>query len=53
MELKVYINQSAWRNGKAILCRRVASADIFDFHATINVLRVLFGNDCVIEVLCV
>lgn len=49
MEIKVYLNQSAYRDGKPIFCRIISSLDVFDFHATISVLRVLFGSDAVID----
>lgn len=49
MEIKVYLNQSAYRDGKPIFCRIISSLDVFDFHATVSVLRVLFGSDAVID----
>lgn len=53
MEIKVYLNQSAWRNHKAILCRRVECPDVFDYHQCVNVMKSLYGNECVLEFIVV
>lgn len=49
--LSFYLNADARRNDKKIFSRMVDVSDSlkFDYSSTINVMRALFGSNCIID----
>lgn len=48
MEIKVFHNVQAWHANKPKFVAAVQCYDLFDYKASINVFKSIYGNECVI-----
>lgn len=55
MEIKVYLSLSAYQNRKTCFCKRidVVSGMQVDFGLLLRVMRVMYGENCIVEFLIV
>lgn len=53
MEIKVYLNVTAWKNHKVTFVRNLPEVVPNEFACLIRALKLLFGRDCIIEFVCV
>lgn len=55
MEVRVYSNMVAFNNNKAIFVRSIPVCDglSVDYTSVLKVMRMLFGDGCIVVFLCV
>ena len=53
MEIRVYLNLSAWSNHKSCYTRRIDLSDgiQFPYDHTVSIMKLLYGADCIVEII--
>lgn len=53
MELRVYLNLSAFTDGKPIYCSRIQCPDTFSFENALSLFKSIYGVGCCVVFVCV